>query len=539
MQPLECKLQSNRHLTFTARRSSLLRSARQPAARTDIIISSLGHLVPKIIMTMTKQPLLIACFLALKLMTVIADSVTVQLDKSSELPVQPVRPNFAGVSLEVHCLPEQLGAYPNKPRVSYTNLLQNLQRQSGLEGPIIRIGGNSADESVYNPNSLAVPNNTRYNISAMDLKSYEQFGKEFDVAFVIDTNFAVANSAKWGVAHIQGVAQVMEWNRIKAVEIGNECDLFFENGLRPTSFNYEEYKQQFDLYRDAYLAAGMPSKRIQGGTFCCSHFDSHVADYIMEEKSQLKTFSYHKYPTSTCNGGVATMKELLSAKATSGTVQRDLAQFAKDSAAAGIDFYLGESNSASCGGEKGVSNALGSALWGVDWMFNLAAVNTSGVNFHGCPVSTYTPIGLKDADKDIADVRPLYYAMWLFSEATANHARILSVPVTTTNDAIVVWAVVGPDGRKRVTIIHKDPWATLDAKVHLETGAACGSNAQAFVLSAAGGVTAEYGVTYAGQTYDNTPDGNPIGTRQPVNVPCSSGVYEIHVEPATAVLVKF
>jgi hypothetical protein len=45
----------------------------------------------------------------------------------------------------------------------------------------------------------------------------------------------------------------------------------------------------------------------------------------------------------------------------------------------------GEGNSVACGGAYNVSDTMASALWAVDELFNVAAVNITRWNFHGCP----------------------------------------------------------------------------------------------------------------------------------------------------------
>lgn len=54
-------------------------------------------------------------------------------------------------------------------------------------------------------------------------------------------------------------------------------------------------------------------------------------------------------------------------------------------------------------------------------MFNMANINVHQINFHGGENSAYTWLGDFGNDGK-PDVRPLYYAMYIFSIATANYA---------------------------------------------------------------------------------------------------------------------
>lgn len=82
-----------------------------------------------------------------------------------------------------------------------------------------------------------------------------------------------------------------------------------------------------------------------------------------------------------------------------------------------VPFLLGEANSASCGGQKGVSNAMASALWAVDFMMAMAQTNVSRINFHGGGNAQYSWLGPVKMDGS-PDVKSLFYGMYMFSEST-------------------------------------------------------------------------------------------------------------------------
>src|SRR5689334_14247654 len=89
-------------------------------------------------------------------------------------------------------------------------------------------------------------------------------------------------------------------------------------------------------------------------------------------------------------------------------------------------------------------------------MFALASVNVSMINFHGGATGAYTPIGYKNKNFSTPDVRPLYYAMLAFSEATANASRVSSTAVSTSSALIKSWAVRDSNNAERMVFIHKD-----------------------------------------------------------------------------------
>jgi hypothetical protein len=60
--------------------------------------------------------------------------------------------------------------------------------------------------------------------------------------------------------------------------------------------------------------------------------------------------------------------------------------------AAGKEFLMFETNTASCGGFVGLSDAFAAALWGVDYGMQMAHANFSGALFHiGGQSVSYNP----------------------------------------------------------------------------------------------------------------------------------------------------
>ena len=156
-----------------------------------------------------------------------------------------------------------------KPRQAYAQLLANLHSQSGgpHPGPTLRFGGNSAEESCYAATGIPPPNSSHctHKITAQDLSAYRRFAEIApNISYVIDTNLMQGDAAV-GAAHVSAVGAAGLWPYIQAVEIGNECDHW------PPSdqLKFADYEQRFAAFAEAYKAAGMPPKFIQGATFCC------------------------------------------------------------------------------------------------------------------------------------------------------------------------------------------------------------------------------------------------------------------------------
>ena len=87
-----------------------------------------------------------------------------------------------------------------------------------------------------------------------------------------------------------------------------------------------------------------------------------------------------------------------------------------------LPFRLVEANSINNEGQAGVSDTLGSALWGLELMFQTAAAGGAGINFHAgvnnhrpADDKAYSPIARASGGRYRA--MPLYYGMLAFAAA--------------------------------------------------------------------------------------------------------------------------
>lgn len=110
----------------------------------------------------------------------------------------------------------------------------------------------------------------------------------------------------------------------------------------------------------------------------------------------------HLYPLSACAGPkVTTVKALLSASAAD--APHSLAWVAQDASAAHIPALLSESNSASCGGEAGVSDSPAAAVWSVRFILTALKTGFQEVRFHfsGGPYDPFIVRGQEVLDRPL------------------------------------------------------------------------------------------------------------------------------------------
>ena len=175
---------------------------------------------------------------------------------------------------------------------------------------------------------------------------------------------------------------------IQQFEVGNEVDLYHENGIRNASYTYADYVSEFIYYSGDIVKAAGP-KRIQGATF--THlFSNDMVSYIKQfaPTGVVGSFSWHTYPLTDCDGHTDEIWSLLDDAASIGIAAK-VAPWTPVAASFNMPLYIGEGNSISCGGQLNISNTFAATLWSTDAMLNVASVGVSRWNFHGQQLSRH------------------------------------------------------------------------------------------------------------------------------------------------------
>jgi len=457
--------------------------------------------------------------------------------------VAPIPGRFVSFSIEVSRAPDVflVGGLGGAPRASFAQLMNALRAAAGDDaGAMIRVGGNSADESAYT-SAAALPNGTNYRITDADLDAYAAAVPAWNGSLVIDTTLRYPGSqgAQLDVAHLAAAVKRVGFGLIEGVEIGNEVDLFFENGIRSPSYVYNDHKPEFRLANDAVAPVLAPGgrPRIQGATWCSTHWSlANYSDYVASFGASFGSISIHRYAESVCHNDKATIPGLMADKAAEG-----LAQAAQPyvTLAGEIPVYIGEGNSVSCGGAPGVSDVWASALWAIDVLFNVASVGFRRWSFHGMPAGAYSTILFPSGSQDTAEVQPMFYGLWAFATAAANGAEIFTVKTTSTTNAFIkAWSVTDRTGETRVVLLHKDPAATENATITITPAGGALSGAASLVrgLPGAKGMTAAWNdaISFGGLTFSASSDGTPTGSPASESVPATGGgAFSFSLPPAS------
>jgi Glycosyl hydrolase family 79 C-terminal beta domain len=351
-----------------------------------------------------------------------------------------------------------------------------------------------------------------------------------------------------------------------AVEIGNEYD-------NVTTLTPAEYYQVMKRYHAAIKQAvpgvdikvtGPSANTATTNTQLDGFVSAVQADTSVDSRQLISELGSHLYAGSHCGSSTMTIPQLMSAN-TYLTIRNKLNGIIGITARLnnGMPAVLNESNSASCSGMPGVSDAYASTLWSLDYLMETARSGVSRLAFHtntaaicgdfqprdsvNYPISYRYYGAFCAADRQALEsnrlsATPLYYGLWAFHQIPNGKFLDVGLPDTALPQ-LRAYAVEHKNGKLTVVLINvQDPatsTSTNDA-VTINLPAAYTSGHSVTLSSAgAGGLAAldAAQISLGGATISDrgVPSGEPHGAQ----VPVAGGRSTITVSPGTAQLVTF
>ena len=260
---------------------------------------------------------LAACLFVLCSSHIAADD-TLDFAVDWSVPVSPpVLPNLVSFSIEVSDFSRWTGTYPAPTRPAFVQFMRQLMRTEGQEGPRWRIGGDSADQTVFNHSVLPkIPGRPlSYSVTEADLRGWKQAMEQINSTMTLDMNFRQANNATFAVEYVQGIDSIIGWDRVTALEVGNEVDLYGGGErYRPANYSYAIYKKEYINYVKSIQAAvpNLPKRIFQGlVNIAWDNLRDNLDDYLAHPtiEQSLYSISQHDYPVPSCIGNNVTIPE--------------------------------------------------------------------------------------------------------------------------------------------------------------------------------------------------------------------------------------
>ena len=364
-------------------------------------------------------------------------SAKLTIDSTAQLTTLPV--DFTGLSYESAQLANPLFfSAKNKQLIA-------LFRELSPRG-VLRLGGGTSEFTRFSEQTPAGP--PPFEIFGPDTSRTDKQGTVTSAlalenlrAFLDTTGWSclyglnLGQGTKENAAAEAAAAQRILGSRLLALQIGNEPDSF-RNRYRPQSYGPDDFIREWNEFHNA-IVARVPGVKFAGPDISnkLTFLTAFAAEAVKHPDVILLTGHY--YAMGPAGRPEATLDNLLSPEPKLTTLKwRDLPVIENAMRDSHLPFRLSEANSCWNGGQKGVSDVFGSALWCADMMLHFAALGFSGVNLHGGGNGIYSPI--VGSPSSGFTRRPEFFGM-LFAQRFAG-ATLLRTSLECESDRITAYA---------------------------------------------------------------------------------------------------
>jgi hypothetical protein len=475
-----------------------------------------------------------AAFAPLRTAAPLGAPATVTVSRRAQ---ERVPAGFVGVSFEYPAIGRYAGSDGRDPNPLLARLIASLSPRHSL---VIRIGGDSTDTTWWPVPGRRRPAGVSYSLSYRWLATVRRLADETHAMLILGVDLEAHR--RW-LAGAEGAALVGALgSRVRALEPGNEPTRYswipwYRVGAshlvwaRPPSYDFGSFNAEFARVAEV-LPAGVP---LAGPTLGGPAWMSNLPRFLATEP-RVTLVTYHSYPLNRCftppsAPNYATMAHLLSPASSRG-LARAVRPYVAVAQARGLPLRVDEMSSVACGGKRGVSNTLASALWVLDTLFAMARAGVAGVNVHTFPKAAYGLFHFHHTAEGWTVVAsPEYYGLLAFVHAAPAGSRLVSV-TARGSPQIRAWATRGADGRIRVVLINIGSTLAHSVRLRLPGGA------RQLTVEALRGpsLRATGGVTLGGATI--APRSGRLGARRLGLVSRSVlGLFRVVLPPATAAIL--
>lgn len=386
---------------------------------------------------------------------------------------------FAGAAAAGGAEPAEQAVYalghPGAPNEGYFRLMRS------LGAGILRLGGNSQDNSCWDRERAPHPEACEAGLGPDDLRLFANAARASGWRLILGLNLK-QNAPEWAIREVtEGVAGTIPPGDLFALEFGNEPDLFGRTPYRPQSYAPADDAREFLAYLRTLRAdpEGRHYPLVGPGTCCGWRNPRDLAAFVDGVgRDNLAWVAVHNYSATTCGGQTLSIERLLSRELMDG-FRRETRPLVAVARARGLPIAMTETNSASCGGMPGVSNAFASALWGLDYAFTMAEDGFVNVGFHTSyrpgggssynPIDTYAVRDASGGWRYRNVVEPLFYALYLFARHAAGE-RLLPVHVEAGANVRAYAVSRCPACAVRIFVLNKDLSASGTVRVRVPDG---------------------------------------------------------------------
>jgi len=432
-----------------------------------------------------------------------------------------VQADFMGLSYEANQL-----AHPDVFNSKNAGLIGHV-RTLGAKG-VLRIGGNSSEFTVWNPEAdadlsdIPIPYNPgkkhrRTAVSKEAIDNLRTFLDAVDWNLIYGLNLGMGTPEQ-AAEEADYVVKTMG-DRLLYLQIGNEPDLYHKNGLRPSTYAWDDFYAEWSKFADAVVAS--TPKTPFAGPDVAGNVE-WIKSLSEKAHDRIGLLTGHYYAEGPPTNPAMTIERLLAGKP---KLVTDIAKIVDICNSSKLPYRMAECNSCYSGGKTGVSDTFASALWAADYMLQLATAGYLGVNFHGGGNGIYTPIAGEPASGFSA--RPLYYGLLVAGQFAG--LEMVKADFDSQGVNATAYAARGAN-ETRLLVVNKDMHRSITVDVD------AGSHARSGKLwrLTAPAVDATSGVTLAGAQVSTDGQWAPSSEER---VDVRGGQCKVDVPAASAALL--
>ncbi|KAH9850912.1 hypothetical protein C2E23DRAFT_734171 [Lenzites betulinus] len=483
----------------------------------------------------------------------------------------PQAGTFFGFSIEMSVATQLIGTNSTRLFVPFLNLMSLIVQRVGAVH--VRVGGNTQD-TAYMVDSFPDGRILEKDKEDASNPTYTPV-----LAFTVDLIYMLSNvsslvNTKWylGVPfndtnnlrlQIAELGEEILGDNLIGFQAGNEPDLYGANnhGHRPKTYSPWDYFGEFGVFTQAYnndtkitRKKSLIAPSTDGGnwpdplnpsSFPIGAEPVWNTGFVQQYDDFLSALAVEHYPLNNCADlfpGLGTPADLLTVLAPYLTHNSGLSLVQPHLNSTSLaqtwnkPFLMFETNTASCGGFPGVSDAFAAALWGVDYGLQMANSNFTGALFHaGGQNVTYNPFTAAPTNESSIHqwtVGPIFYSALVVAEAlgSTNTSRVKDLFPNNGSEFTPAYAVYENDQLARMVLINflDDPSGANDYTASISVGGQQFGEAGAVPAQVkvkyllAPSVSEKQNITWAGQTLGGRfqADGRLQGTEVVQTVQC-------------------
>ncbi|KAG8995622.1 hypothetical protein FRB90_000137 [Tulasnella sp. 427] len=481
----------------------------------------------------------------------------------------PVDGTLLGFSIELSVSAMLMGERPEVLRPEFLNYCALLEARGG--GVTIRVGGNTQDKATLNvdgnPNNHTIEKYAGTDLSTTGtpvvhftldlLKTMAQISTLVNAKWFFGIPFINVN-ADGNAALVLQYARSILGDNLLGLQMANEPDLYGPHLKKWSNYSITDFMNETN-----YMIQNLPIQEpiLAGPSVCCDWTTQEVFDagYLTQFKDYLDYVDAMHYPDNNCASPKVDPHDRFANYLSHTQVQSLVSPYftvAKTSIEAGKKFMMMETNTASCGGFAGISDAFASALWATDYAMQMAFGNfTYGLLHFGDQNVYYNPF--TPPPTNMTSVRKwntgaIFYGQLVAAEALgkSGNARVIDLYIDSNAYHRAGYAIYENGVASRLILINYVQPTTPGANDFVATFAVGGGQPGLTPVTPASvkvkylladSVNSKDNITWAGQTFGQQfmSDGRLQGDVNVTTIQCntSDGTCNIPVPGPSIALV--